>query len=200
MIEDVIQLGRQRFEPDGDAMPGSLADKLVSIEEMLTSMSSRLTSLESGHLPEAGTDTVHVNRIGIQPPVQAQGLWVSAMKDLEIVLEPTPPPVAPTERPVHEQMDVDAADVESSIEEEAEDAVIDAVEEAEEEEEEAEEEQEEEDDEEAVELEEFQFKNTTYYRDTENQVYGLDADGELKDDPIGTWDVARQRVLFKRVA
>ena len=89
-----------------------------------------------------------------------------------------------------EHVEEEEMEVEEEVEEEEE----------EEEEEEAEEEEEEEEEGEAVELEEFQFKNTTYYRDGQNQVYGLDADGELKEEPIGTWDVARQRVLFKRIA
>lgn len=218
MIEDVIQLGRQPFEAEGDAMPGSVAEKLASIEEMMTNISSRLTVLESGQGDAStsagpGADTVHVNRIGIQP----QGLWVNAMKGLEIVLEPAASSAASV---TNEEMEVDVA----AEEDEEEDAVIEvveeeaaeeaeavaeteAVEEAEEAEVEAEAvaeaeeaEEAEAEEEEAVELEEFQFKNTTYYRDSENQVYGLDGDGELKEEPIGTWDVARQRVLFKRVS
>lgn len=208
MIEDVIQLGRQRFEGD-DVMPGSLVDKIGSVEEMLTSLSSRLAVLESERNPDAAmSDTVHVNRIGIQQHVQPQSLWVNPMKDLEIHLPTVATPVVPALAvPVPAAVPVPVAvpepemEVESSIEqEEEEEAQEEDVVEAEAEEEEEEEEEAEEEEGEAVELEEFQFKNTTYYRDAQNQVYGLDADGELKEEPIGTWDLARQRVLFKRVA
>jgi hypothetical protein len=57
----------------------------------------------------------------------------------------------------------------------------------------AEEEQEEE--EEALELEEFEYKGVTYFRDSENQVYQVDVDGDLDDTPIGVWSVEKGKVL-----
>ena len=42
-----------------------------------------------------------------------------------------------------------------------------------------------EEEEEAMELEEFEYKGVTYYRDAENQVYQKDEDGDLDDTPIG---------------
>ena len=48
---------------------------------------------------------------------------------------------------------------------------------------------------EALELEEFEYKGTTYYRDSENQVYQQDADGDLDDTPIGVWNEAKQKLL-----
>ena len=231
MIEDVILLGSMQQE--GEQAPAALQDRISAFEEALTNITSRITALESDSGSVSGGDTVHVNRIGMSstprsPP--GQGLWVSAMKDLEIVLPPAPAPlpiavpcapvavappsaavaaVAPQPRVASPAPTVASPqpmntteDQQSAIEhvEEEEMEVEEEVEEEEEEEAEEEEEEEEEEEGEAVELEEFQFKNTTYYRDGQNQVYGLDADGELKEEPIGTWDVARQRVLFKRVA
>ena len=64
----------------------------------------------------------------------------------------------------------------------------------EQEEEEVEEEVEEEEDE-AMELEEFDYKGVTYYRDGENQVYQKDADGDLDDTPIGVWNETKQKVI-----
>lgn len=66
------------------------------------------------------------------------------------------------------------------------------------EEEEAEEEEEveeEEEEEEAVEYEEIEYKGVTYYKDSENQVYVLDADGDLDDTPVGVWNEEKKKVL-----
>ena len=66
------------------------------------------------------------------------------------------------------------------------------------EEEEAEEEdevEEEEEAEEAVEYEEIEYKGVTYYKDSENQVYILDADGDLDDTPVGVWNEEKKKVL-----
>ena len=53
----------------------------------------------------------------------------------------------------------------------------------------------EDDAEEALELEEFEYKGVTYFRDTENQVYQVDSDGDLDDTPIGIWNADKQKVL-----
>jgi hypothetical protein len=44
-----------------------------------------------------------------------------------------------------------------------------------------------------VELEEFEYKGMTLYRDGENKVYRMDEDGSLSD-PLGIWDEAKQRI------
>jgi hypothetical protein len=62
-------------------------------------------------------------------------------------------------------------------------------------EDEADEEEEEEEDAEALELEEFEYKGVTYYRDAELQVYQLDTDGDLDETPIGVWNESKQKVL-----
>ena len=76
-------------------------------------------------------------------------------------------------------------------EEEAQEEEVEEEEEAEEEEEEVEEEAEDE----ALELEEFEYKGVTYYRDAELQVYQLDTDGDLDETPIGVWNESKQKVL-----
>ena len=66
----------------------------------------------------------------------------------------------------------------------------------EEEEEEAEEEVEEvEEEDAALELEEFEYKGITYYKDPDNLVYQLDEDGDLDDSPIGVWSPEKNKVL-----
>ena len=54
---------------------------------------------------------------------------------------------------------------------------------------------EEEEVEEALELDEFEYKGVTYYRDSENQVYQVDVDGDLDDTPIGVWSVEKGKIL-----
>jgi hypothetical protein len=77
-----------------------------------------------------------------------------------------------------EEMEVEDA-------EEEEEDVVEAEAEAEEEEEE----------EEAVELDEFEYKGVTYFKDAENQVYQVDADGDLDDSPIGVWSEEKGKIL-----
>jgi pyruvate/2-oxoglutarate dehydrogenase complex dihydrolipoamide acyltransferase (E2) component len=49
--------------------------------------------------------------------------------------------------------------------------------------------------EEGIELEEFEYKGETYYKDAENLVYKMDADGDLDDQPIGIWNEEKKKVL-----
>lgn len=97
-------------------------------------------------------------------------------------------------------------EIEIEIEEEQEQEQADA----EEEEQEAEEEQEVEEEVEAdadaeedaqeeeaeqEELTEFEFKGVTYWRDSENQVYKVDDDGDLDDTPFGLWSSEKNKIL-----
>jgi hypothetical protein len=85
--------------------------------------------------------------------------------------------------------------VEEAEEEEAEEAEQEVVEEAEEEvvEEEAEAEEEA-----SLELEEFEYKGSTYYKDPENNVYMMDEEGELIEEPIGIWSEVKKRIIVKK--
>ena len=47
----------------------------------------------------------------------------------------------------------------------------------------------------AVELEEFEYKGNTYYKDSENLVYCADEDGDLDDTPIGVWSAEKNKIL-----
>jgi cobalamin biosynthesis protein CobT len=79
-------------------------------------------------------------------------------------------------------------ETEEAVEEETEEAVEEETEEAEEEEGEA------------LELEEFEYKGSTYYRDPENNVYMMDEEGELVDEPIGVWSEVKKRIVVRKAA
>ena len=105
-----------------------------------------------------------------------------------------------------EEAEAEAEEVEEEVEEveEAEEEAEEVEEEAEEEEaeeEEAEEEEAEEVEEEEAEeeaLEEFEYKGSTYYRDSENNVFMTDEDGELVEEPIGSWNPVKQRIVLAK--
>ena len=83
-----------------------------------------------------------------------------------------------------EQEQADAEEEEQEVEEQQEVEVdADAEEDAQEEEEQQEE------------LTEFEFKGVTYWRDSENQVYKVDDDGDLDDTPIGLWSSEKNKIL-----
>ena len=46
------------------------------------------------------------------------------------------------------------------------------------------------------ELEEFEFKGVTYYKDTELNVYKIDENGELVTEPIGVWSTTKNKIIF----
>jgi hypothetical protein len=50
-----------------------------------------------------------------------------------------------------------------------------------------------------VELEEFEYKGATYYRDSDNNVFATDDDGELVEEPFGTWNPVKQRIVARKV-
>jgi hypothetical protein len=52
--------------------------------------------------------------------------------------------------------------------------------------------------EEALELEEFEYKGATYYRDSDNNVFTTDEDGELNDEPFGLWNPVKQRIVARQ--
>jgi hypothetical protein len=45
----------------------------------------------------------------------------------------------------------------------------------------------------SLELEEFEYKGMTLYRDPENKVYRMDEEGALSE-PLGIWDDAKQKI------
>jgi hypothetical protein len=69
-------------------------------------------------------------------------------------------------------------------------------EEQEEQEQEEEQEEDEEEEESALKVEPFEYNNTTYYKDDENNVYQEDEDGNVDDTPIGRYLEAKKKVKF----
>lgn len=77
--------------------------------------------------------------------------------------------------------------------------VVEAEEEAESEEEEAEDQQSDaadEEEEEAAELTPFKYKGKDYYMDADCNVYTVDEEGELIEDPVGIYDEKTRRITF----
>jgi hypothetical protein len=80
--------------------------------------------------------------------------------------------------------------------EEEEDEEDEAEEKEEEEEAEKEEAEDSEEEEEEV-LEEFEYKGSTYYRDSQNNVFMTDEDDNLLEEPIGTWNPDKKSIMKK---
>jgi hypothetical protein len=184
MIADLIHLTKT---PESE----TVSDKLSSVLESIQTIDARLTNLEMKKTEAA--ETVHVNHIGKLSP----DIWtVSAMPGLEINLnEPPKDHTIPIVENVNMEDVVEEAEEEEEVEEEVveEEAVEEEVVEEEAVEEEAEEE------EEGESVEQFTYKNKNYYRDSSNQVYAENADGEPDDAVVGIWDATRERILFKRI-
>lgn len=101
-----------------------------------------------------------------EPPRRAAQ---SAMMEIEAEAEEAEP----------EEAEAEAEEAEAEAEEEAEEAVeADGPEE------------------DAEELVEFEYKGNTFYRDSENNVFMTDEDGDLVEDPIGTWNPERNRITM----
>ena len=185
MIEEVIA---NRGGYTNSTTHDSMAAQMRTLEE-------RIRKLEGGCVQPPAPAPAPA------PPVSdGCGKWFDALRDLQIDLPEKAPSVpvgltesvAPSlaEPPVKKEPVVQEVPVKKvALLVEEEDVVLVEEEEVEEEVEE----------EEGVEFEEITFKGKTYYKDPENNVYMPTDDGGCSDDPIGTWDVARSRVLFKRV-
>jgi hypothetical protein len=91
-----------------------------------------------------------------------------------------------------------------ALEQEEDEAVVDNQEEQEQEQEEQEEDEEvivqdqEEEQEEDEELEEFEYKGSTYYRDSDKNVFMADDEGELIATPVGVWSEVKKRIITKK--
>ena len=55
-----------------------------------------------------------------------------------------------------------------------------------------------EDDAEEEELTEFEYKGNTFYRDSNNNVFMTDEDGDLVEEPIGSWNPEKNRIVMKK--
>ena len=46
------------------------------------------------------------------------------------------------------------------------------------------------------ELEEFEYKGSTFYRDSTGNVFMLDEDGDLVEEPIGKWNKEKNKIVM----
>ncbi len=181
-------------------LPVDLESRIMSRVENRLATPARRHSVDSNEeapvpqAPSKGQTTL----AAFTSPVRKIDLTVVASTPVknEIVVNK----VEPTEDSVVVEEKEEAETTEGSVvEEEEEEAEATSpegsvVEEEEAEEEEAEEEEAEE--EEAEELTEFMYKGTKYFMDSECNVYGLTADGELNDEPVGTYNTTTRRITF----
>ena len=176
-------------------------DKKDNVSELVKALVERVASLEATVAKLVRIDSPLLAGIDIRRRENSIGS-LNAVQDLEsktlfheLIHRPQPcPSPAPLDLDVYKPLpgniaasvhideadEADEADDEGVDADEDEDEGVDA---------------DEDDDEEALELEEFQYKGLTYFKDSENQVYQVDADGDLDDTPIGVWNEEKQKVL-----
>ena len=204
IIEQMIE-SPNPITPATHALLNSLEEARVSVN--MKSLINHLNTPSGAHT----SDSLVINallrrldaleaRVRELTPVKQELLSTTPMIGLEISYKSTQTPITVTKVPLKPEpyvkaeaevkinldLDVSAIDggdaEEVLLEEEAEEEVL-LEEEAEEEEEEA------------VELEEFEYKGATYYRDSDNNVFTTDEEGELNEEPFGLWNAAKQRIV-----
>jgi hypothetical protein len=206
-------------EKDKDSMLKTLTERIASLEATVTSLLKKETPLLSGiEMRRAGLPPLNIAQ-----ETDSRGLFKQLIEKTSLA-SVQPLPLGEPRKPLPGNMyemtsdrdikfvdvpvvtldvsDLAEAEAEEEVEEEAE-AEAEEEEEVEVEEEEAEAEEEVEEEEEAeaeaedqaLELTEFEYKGVTYFKDPENQVYQVDADGDLDDSPIGIWSEEKQKVL-----
>jgi len=153
-------------------------ERLKVIEDILDAQTNDVASESGGFTEVIEGLEARIRQLETAAPVN---VWASPPIGLEVLNKAVTAAV-----PIVNVSKVAAQEeeVEEEVEEEEEEEV--------QEEEEAEPDFEEPD---AVSLTPFTHRGREYYRDPDNTVYTVDADGELMDDPIGTWDEARQKIL-----
>ena len=145
----------------------SIKSMMYRLNDIILNMQKKIDSMDvSDHMPE-----LHITQPSELVEQQEQAEYSDEEEAQEKVLE---------EEKEEETEELEEELLEEEVAEE-------------EEEEEAEEEEQEQEQEEGVELEEFEYKGMTLYRDTENKVYRMDEDGALSD-PLGIWDEVKERI------
>ena len=153
-------------------------ERLKVIEDILDAQTNDVASESGGFTEVIEGLEARIRQLETAAPVN---VWASPPIGLEVLNKPEPKSVSvPAAVPI---VNVSKVAAEEEVEVQEEEV---------QEEEEAEPDFEETD---AVSLTPFTHRGREYYRDPDNTVYTVDADGELMDDPIGTWDEARQKIL-----
>jgi len=197
----VIYQGSSIPSNTNDNMISELKTQVFNLTRQVEELSKKLLHLELG-LPKASP----FFSANVAP--EPEGLEVRRLSEIPRVVEtsnssvvfkavvsklPASSPPAPTLMEVDDEGEVEEAGEAASAAGEEEEAEAEEAGEAEEEE--ASEAGEDEAEEEALELEEFEYKGVTYFKDSENQVYEKDDDGDLNDTPIGVWNEEKKKVL-----
>jgi hypothetical protein len=140
------------------------------------------------------------SRSPLIPQYPMSGIEVVPKKEV-VLTETAPEPLSVADRLLLNTSALKA------LEQDEEDAYVAQEEEAEaeaeaevevEEEVEAEAEAEAEEEAEGEELEEFEYKGSTYYRDGDNNVFMADEEGELITTPVGVWSEVKKRIITKK--
>jgi len=163
------------------------------VDAAIENLNSQITKLTSDRSPATS------EKASLIPAHPLQGIEVIPKKEV-VITDTLPEPLSMADRLLLNRNALKALEKEEQEDEwPGEPEEEEKAGEEEEAEEEAEEEEEAEaEDGEPEELIEFEYKDVTYYRDSENNVYMMDEDGELNSTPVGAWSEVKQRVIFKK--
>jgi len=210
IIEEMVRRG-----PSGPSGPtGPVRQGPTGAEPWSAAISHRLEALERRECPDidkimrghqyllaridALEEELRNKPSSLIPPHPLVGIEIIPKKEVTLV-DPNPERINEADRLLLNSSARKALEQEEEEEEQAEEEVV--AEEVDELAEEAEEElveEEEEAEDEAEELEEFEYKGATYYRDGEKNVFMTDEDGELIPTPIGVWSEVKKRIIIKK--
>jgi hypothetical protein len=176
--------------------PNSSSNPLLSV------LLSRINDLENRF--NAITATLIATKAPVPVPVPAPapaepGLYFPQslaphLTGLNVQAIPTPP-ISQMVEPAVQFSDRPTSIAESCNEDIPEEEEQEQEQEEEEQEQEQEQEEEEQEEEEGAQaLDDFEWKGVIYYKDSDNQVYEKDEDGDLNDAPIGIWNEAKQKL------
>lgn len=178
----------------------------VQTNTQLSQMASRIDSLEKEILKLRETKSYapapdSSNTVIMPPLIMPHPLTgIEVIPKREIVLvDPTPERINEADRLLLNSSARKALEQEEDNVHE-EEVLAEVMEEFDQEEQEEEQEvcveENEEEEEEGGELEEFEYKGSTYYRDTDKNVYMTNEDGEFI--PIGMWSDVKNRIIVKK--
>ena len=187
MIEELVQRSLTNparpyttpVAPAGAYVFGNGAEQFA-----MTAVLKRVAELEKQVAELSATNTPLIPRNPLE------GIEVIPKKEV-VLTETGPEPLS-----VADRLLLNSSALKALEKEEEEEAVEEVVEEEEEVVEEEEEELVEEAEEEEQELEEFEYRGSTYYRDPENNVFMIDEDGEFL--AIGVWSEVKRKIIVKK--
>ncbi len=150
-------------------LESNFKQRFENIEKTLAALLESDTS-DDDHEPVVPTPTPEAEPVPVKVATPRQALPIPSKEVSPIPSEASEEEEEEVEEEEEEEVEEAEAGEEAEAAEEAEDA------------------------EEESELTEFQFRGKTYYLDNENNVYGLDADGELIQEPVGIRDEKTGRI------